>query len=179
VIGFVGRVVPEKGVDVLVDALAPLDARLLVVGDGAARPALEARTARWAAGKAFFVGASADTDVPHHLACMTALVLPSRTTATWTEQFGHVLIEAMAAGVPVIGSSSGAIPEVIGDAGLIFPEGDARALRGEIVRLLDHPGLRADLGARGRARVNELYTNERVAREQRAIYQRLVAERAR
>ena len=173
VIGFVGRVVPEKGIDMLVDAVEPLDARLLIVGDGVARPGLEARTARWPTGKAFFAGAAADTHVPHHLACMTALVLPSRTTASWAEQFGHVLIEAMAAGVPVIGSSSGAIPEVIGDAGLIFAEGDAAALRGEIARLLDDPGLRVELAARGRARVEALYTNARVARAQREIYARV------
>src|SRR5581483_3887036 len=78
-VGFIGRVVPEKGVDVLVDAVAGLDARLLVIGDGLARPELEARTAGWAAGKAVFTGAVADTEVPDYLACMDALVLPSRT----------------------------------------------------------------------------------------------------
>lgn len=179
VVGYVGRVVPEKGVDVLVDAVAELDARLLVVGDGAARPSLEARTAGWPAGKATFVGAVADADVPDHLACMDALVLPSRTTPSWAEQFGHVLIEAMAAGVPVVGSSSGAIPEVTGEAGLIFPEGDAVALRAQLASLVEDPALRKRLVERGRARVERLYTNERVARAQRAIYRALVAERGR
>src|SRR5207253_2769181 len=82
-----------------------------------------------------------------------ALVLPSRTTATWAEQFGHVLIEAMAAGVPVVGSSSGAIPDVVGDAGIIVPEGDAAALRRALETLLADPALRARLSERGQDRV--------------------------
>jgi glycosyltransferase involved in cell wall biosynthesis len=179
VIGFIGRVVPEKGVDVLVDALDGFDARLLVIGDGVARPALEARTAGWPDGKALFTGGVADTAVPDYLACMDALVLPSRTTASWAEQFGHVLIEAMAAGVPVVGSSSGAIPEVIGEAGLVFPEGDAGALRAQLGALFDDPALRKRLIERGRARVERLYTNERIARAQRDIYRQILGvERA-
>jgi glycosyltransferase involved in cell wall biosynthesis len=179
VVGFVGRVVPEKGVDVLVDAVRDLDARLLVVGGGAARPALEAQTAGWPPGKAVFAGGVADSDVPDYLACMDVLVLPSRTTTSWAEQFGHVLIEAMAAGVPVIGSSSGAIPEVIGEAGLVFPEGDASALRAQLAALFEDPALRMRLVERGRTRVERCYTNDRIARAQRAIYQELLAETAR
>jgi len=179
VVGFVGRVAPEKGVDVLVDAVAELDARLLVVGDGAARPALEARAAAWPTGKATFAGGVADTSVPDYLACMDALVLPSRTTVSWAEQFGHVLIEAMAAGVPVVGSSSGAIPEVIGEAGLVFPEGDAWALRAQLATLFDDAALRKRLAERGRARVERLYTNARVARAQHAIYRALLMEQGR
>jgi glycosyltransferase involved in cell wall biosynthesis len=174
VVGFIGRVVPEKGVDLLVDALERLPAGLLVVGDGAARPALEARTAPWPAGKAVFAGAVAAADVPDYLACMDVLVLPSRTTPSWAEQFGHVLVEAMAAGVPVVGSSSGAIPEVIGEAGLVFAEDDAQALRGQLAAVLGEAALRARLVAAGRARVERLYTNERVARAQREIYRGLL-----
>ena len=175
VIGFIGRVVPEKGIDVLVDAITGLDARLLVVGSGSARAGLEARTAGWPAGKATFVGAVADADVPDYLACMDALVLPSRTTASWAEQFGHVLIEAMAAGVPVIGSSSGAIPEVIGEAGLVFPEGDAPGLRSCVSAVLKDDGRRKRLTELGRARVERCYTNARIAAAQAAIYRRLLA----
>ena len=178
IVGYIGRVVPEKGVDLLVDALADFDARLLVVGDGISRRALEDRTTGWPVGKATFTGGVADTAVPDYLACMDALVLPSRTTASWAEQFGHVLIEAMAAGVPVVGSSSGAIPEVIGEAGLVFPEGDAAALRAQLATLFDDPALRKRLIERGRARVERLYTNERIARAQRDIYQQVLAARA-
>jgi glycosyltransferase involved in cell wall biosynthesis len=82
----------------------------------------------------------------------------------------------MAAGVPVVGSSSGAIPEVIGEAGLVFPEGDAWALRAQLAALFDDAALRKRLVERGRARVERLYTNARIARAQHAIYRVLVAE---
>lgn len=174
IVGYVGRLVPEKGVDLLVDALAPLDARLLVVGDGPARAELERRVAGWPPGKAVFAGGLDHAAVPAWLRGLDALVLPSRTTAAWAEQFGHVLIEAMAAGVPVVGSSSGAIPEVIGDAGLIFPEGDAAALGRQLAWLLADPAVHAMLASRGRARVRGGYTHEAIAAAQHAIYRELL-----
>ena len=106
---------------------------------------------------------------------LDALVLPSRTMAVWAEQFGHVLIEAMAAGVPVIGSSSGAIPEVIGDAGLIFPEDDVGSLRRQLSWLLGDEALRKTLVHRGHERVRTRYTHAVIARAQRDIYVRLLA----
>ena len=173
-VGFIGRVVAEKSVDTLVDAVENVDARLLVVGDGAELSVLRRRTAGWPEGKATFAGAVRDADVPDYLACMDVLVLPSRTTPSWAEQFGHVLIEAMAAGVPVVGSSSGAIPEVIGDAGLVFTEGDVESLRRRLAEMLADRALRGRLIACGRARVECCYTNTRVAAEQVAIYRQLV-----
>ena len=81
------------------------------------------------------------------------LVLPSLTRPNWKEQFGRVLIEAMACGVPVIGSDSGEIPNVIGDAGLIFPEGNIPALRDSIAGLLVDPAAYARYALAGRSRV--------------------------
>ena len=69
------------------------------------------------------------TEVPAVLRALDVLVLPSLTTPSWKEQFGRVLQEAMACAIPVVGSDSGEIPHVIGDAGLVTPEGDAAALR--------------------------------------------------
>lgn len=175
VVGYVGRLVHEKGLDLLAEALAPLDARFLVVGDGPVRGDLERRLAAWPADKAVFIGAVGHAEVPDYLACLDVLVLPSRTTPSWAEQFGHVLIEAMAAGVPVIGSSSGAIPEVIGDAGLIFPEGDVEALQRQLNDLLSEDKLRKILIARGRDRVEKHYTHTVIASAQREIYARVLA----
>jgi len=100
--------------------------------------------------------------------------LPSRTTRVWKEQFGRVLTEAMACRVPVIGSNSGAIPEVIGDAGLIFPEGDARALAGCLRRLIESPDLCRELGERGYVRVMRLYTQERIAEQTAEFYRQII-----
>jgi glycosyltransferase involved in cell wall biosynthesis len=174
VVGFVGRLVPEKGVDLLADAMEQLEVRLAVVGDGPGRIDLERRLAAWPDGKAILAGSVRDTDVPDYLACLDVLVLPSRTTAAWAEQFGRVLIEAMAAGVPVVGSSSGAIPEVIGDAGLIFPEGDAGALRRQVEWILLDPMTRSTLTARGRQRVRARYAEAVVAAGQRDVYARVL-----
>jgi glycosyltransferase involved in cell wall biosynthesis len=79
-------------------------------------------------------------------------------------------MEAMACGVPVIGSASGEIPHVIGDAGLVVPEGDHVALRDAVARVLTDATLRRDLAAKGRQRVLECFTHERIAEQTLATY---------
>jgi glycosyltransferase involved in cell wall biosynthesis len=166
-VGYVGRLVPEKGIGVLLEAFDALsgDAQLLVVGPGPMASAIEAsaRARGWRDRLTLVPGVEHDA-VAQYLRCMDVLVLPSVTTATWKEQFGHVLIEAMAGEVPVVGSDSGEIPHVIGDAGLVVPEGDAMALRAALLRLAGSPDLRRRLGTAGRRRVLERYTHEAIAR---------------
>ena len=163
---FAGRLAPEKGVETLVDAVSTLDlpVRLTLAGDGPERGALERRVAeRGLAGRTRFLGALAPAAVARQMAESDVLVLPSRTTPVWKEQFGRVLAEAMACGLPVVGSDSGAIPEVIDDAGLVFPEGDAAALRERLRELLSSPDLARTLAERGRSRAFRLYTPEVLA----------------
>ena len=80
---------------------------------------------------------------------LDALAVPSLTMPNWKEQFGRVIIEAMAAAVPVVGSDSGEIPRVIGDAGLVTPEGDAGALAEALQLLMDDEAERQRLALRG------------------------------
>jgi glycosyltransferase involved in cell wall biosynthesis len=101
-------------------------------------------------------------------------VLPSRSRPNWVEQFGRVLIEAMACGVPVVGSDCGEIPNVVGDAGLIFPEGDVEALRECLARLMREGDLWADLSRRGRERVLAHFTQAQIAAQTVAVYRRVV-----
>jgi glycosyltransferase involved in cell wall biosynthesis len=101
-------------------------------------------------------------------------VVPSLTRGNWKEQFGRVIVEAMACGVPVIGSSSGAIPDVIGDAGLIVPEGDVRALADGLRRLMHDPDLRRRMGGQGRQRVLARYTQAQVAAQTVAVYRQML-----
>jgi glycosyltransferase involved in cell wall biosynthesis len=110
--------------------------------------------------------------VPDILRSLHAVVLPSLTTPTWKEQFGRVLIEAMACEVPVVGSSSGEIPEVIGDAGLVVPEGNVDALAGALQRLYEDEELRKRLGMLGRQRVLQHFTHTRIARLTHEAYAR-------
>lgn len=155
VVGYVGALIEAKGLLDLVGALAELggDWSALFVGDGPLYQDLQAFLAdRGPSAKTHFVGYVPHDKVAPYVNCMDVLVLPSRTTLTWKEQFGLVLAEAMLSGVAVIGSDSGAIPEVIGDAGLIFPEGDVAALAACLKRLQADPTLRSDLAERGRQR---------------------------
>ncbi len=114
-------------------------------------------------------------EAPRILEAFDVHVLPSRTFPNWKEQFGRTLAEAMACETPVIGSDSGEIPHVIGDAGLIFPEGNAQELAARVRQLLDAPELYATLAAKGRQRVLENYTQERIARQTFEVYQEMLA----
>lgn len=176
-IGYAGGLLPEKGNDDLLHACAALSGnwRLTLAGEGDDKTALQTLAdALGIRAQVHFVGRIESTAMPTFHRSLDVLVLPSRTTPTWKEQFGRVLIEAMACGVPVIGSSSGEIPQVIGDAGLIFPEGDRAALTAQLQRLLDEPDLRRRLGAVGRQRVIERFTMAQVAAQTVTLYRRLV-----
>ncbi len=177
VAGYVGRLVPEKGLDTLVEAVARLgpEVELVFVGAGSYHAALEARAAAAGlGGRVRFQPPVPPAQVAEHMCRLGALVLPSRTTVVWKEQFGRVLAEAMACRVPVVGSNSGAIPEVIGDAGLVFPEGNIEALAGCLRRLADSPELRRDLAERGYARVRRLYAQEVIAEQTVMCYRSMV-----
>ena len=114
--------------------------------------------------------------MPDLLRSLSVVILPSLTSASWKEQFGRVLIEAMSCGVPVIGSDSGEIPNVIGDAGLIVPEGDAGALAGAIRAIYTDEALRADLSRRGRERVLQCFTHAHVAALTKDAYAEALAQ---
>jgi glycosyltransferase involved in cell wall biosynthesis len=104
---------------------------------------------------------------------LDVLVVPSLTRPNWKEQFGRVLIEAMASGVPVIGSDSGAIPDVIGEAGLITPEGNSAALTAAICKLQQDRALRTTLAERGRTRVIAHFTHAQVAHDTVKVYREM------
>lgn len=174
-IGFAGRLVPEKGVELLVDACARLsvDFRLVIIGEGPSFGSIQERMrTRGVESKVEFRGSVRSTDMPEHLVQLDALVLPSLTRPNWAEQFGRILVEAMACGVPVIGSTCGEIADVIGDGGLVVPEGDTTAIVTALERLLGDSILRADLAQRGRQRVLDQFTHERIAGETVALYRR-------
>jgi glycosyltransferase involved in cell wall biosynthesis len=92
----------------------------------------------------------------------------------WKEQFGRILVEAMSCGVPVVGSSSGEIPNVLGKAGLVYPERNVAALRRVLLLLVGQPGLCRELGRRGRERVLAHYTQAALARSYYAVYQQML-----
>jgi len=176
-IGYIGRLVEEKGIHHLLAAAAKLpgDWRLRLVGGGPYQVALQAQAERLnIRERVAFIGQIPSTAMPQQYQLLDVLVLPSLTRPNWKEQFGRVLVEAMASSVAVIGSNSGAIPGVIGDGGLIFPEGDVDALHAHLRQLQDDSAFRHQLGETGRARVLAHFTHERVAAATVAIYQQLM-----
>ena len=178
VIGYVGRLLQMKGVDTLIEAFAKIEApsKLLLLGSGEDKLKFQELAAQHnVTDKIVWIDAVPPEEVPNYINCMDTLVLPSRTTPDWVEFFGRVLIEGMACEVPVIGSDSGEIPQVIGDAGLVFPEGDAEVLAEKITQIANNPSLYQSLQERGLVRVQN-FTWETIAERTYEVYQRLLSE---
>jgi glycosyltransferase involved in cell wall biosynthesis len=162
-VGFVGRLVPEKGVRDLLG----FGKRLLCIGSGPLEGEVHAAGARIELAHTLEELAGAFEQ-------MAVLAIPSRTTQSWKEQFGRVAVEAMAAGVPVVAYDSGALAEVIGDSGVLVPEGDRAALVEAIQDLLDRPD---GLGERGRAQAWQRYRWRTVAEHMVRVYREALASR--
>ncbi|HRX02611.1 MAG TPA: glycosyltransferase [Anaerolineae bacterium] len=185
VVGYAGGLVPEKGVDLLLRAVWQCNQRLaaegasgchlVIAGTGPEQVALEDLARRLEiVEQVTFLGKISSIAMPAVYASMDVLALPSRTTETWKEQFGRVLIEAMACRVPVVGSDSGEIPNVIADAGLVFPEYDPAALADLLIALAQQPVLREHLAQRGYERAITHFTQARIAKQTYAVYQQVL-----
>jgi glycosyltransferase involved in cell wall biosynthesis len=181
VIGYVGRLAREKGVCDLLDVMrrvasagAATGASFLVVGNGPLESEVRAANETGALkDRVRWLPAAPHAEVQQYYNCIDILVVPSRTTTRWKEQFGRVIIEALASGAAVIGSDSGEIPHLI-DAtggGLVFPEGDVDALANAIVTLLRDPLRRRVLAESGRAVVHDRYSMPSVAAQFRDVYE--------
>ena len=185
VVGFVGRFVEEKGLLTLVEALAGLSDKpwkLLLLGRGPLQSSLlEIAEKKGIKDKLILVESVPHDRVYQYINLMHTLVLPSQTTyqfktltaAGWKEQFGHVLIEAMACKVPVIGSDSGEIPNVIGEAGLVFPEGNISELRECLSQLMENSQLRDKLANLGYEKAMKQYTNKALAKQLLDFYKQI------
>jgi L-malate glycosyltransferase len=143
-IGYVGRLLHMKGVDLLLEGVATvlraspdLKLKVLVLGSGEEEVALQNRAKSLGLqDRVSFVKTVAHREVPDFMHALDILVLPSRRVGMWAEQFGRVLVEAMAAGKIVLGAESGAIPEVIGNAGFVFRENDSEHLAIKLQEIL-------------------------------------------
>jgi len=164
VIGFVGRFVPEKGVAQLASILDRLSTpwRALFLGSGPLETDLRVWSRKY--GDRVRIQRASHDGVPDYLNAMDVLCAPSQTTPRWREQFGRMLIEAFACGVPVVASESGEIPHVVGETGVIVPEADIDAWVEAIGALVADPGRRLDLSRRGRERAVAVYAWPVIAR---------------
>jgi glycosyltransferase involved in cell wall biosynthesis len=165
VVGFLGRFEPQKGVIDLIAALERVRGpwHALFVGGGSLQGELEAFAAAYP-GRVHVQTGVPHADVPRWLNAMTLLCAPSRTTRIWREQFGRMLIEAMACGVPAFASESGEMPAVVHDAGRVLPEADPEAWALAIDHHLRDPEMLATLSRRGIERAHTYFAWPVVAR---------------
>jgi glycosyltransferase involved in cell wall biosynthesis len=178
VAGYVGRLVEEKGLGDMVDALPSCDPRvnLLFTGSGPYEAELRKRIrAHGVESRVRFIAEMPAHSLPQVMNAMDVLVLPSRTTPSWKEQFGRVIIEAHACETPVIGSDSGAIPQVVGGGGLIHRERDPSDLAASINKLQASPDRCRQMGRIGRSQVEDQYTWQCVAKRMFRIYENVLA----
>ena len=181
VVGYAGRLVEEKGLQDLIEAAAACDreVHVVLVGGGDFEPHLRAAAADpKLAGRAHFLPGRPLEELPALFNAFDLFCLPSRTTPTWKEQFGRVIIEAQACETPVLGTDSGAIAEVIDDGGEIVPERDPAALAAAVEKLRRNPARLHEAGAAGRRRVLTRYTWTRVAQVMADVYAQAVRTKA-
>ncbi|MCC6890951.1 MAG: glycosyltransferase [Hyphomicrobiales bacterium] len=167
-LGYVGRLVADKGLDDALDAIARARAavRLAIMGEGPHAPALRARVRQLGLdNKVTFQGWGAPADVAQFMQRVDAIILLTRATRVTREQFGRVIIEAQSCGVPVIGAATGAIADVIGAGGWVVPERDPQALAALFDRIAGDPAERHRRGRAGLTNVARRFTYAAVARD--------------
>jgi L-malate glycosyltransferase len=181
--GYVGKLMEEKGLFDLIEAVNQLRATsqrklvLVMLGKGELELAIRSVCAQVGL-RLVLLPARKNHQVVEVMNVLDVLVLPTHTKPPIKEQFGRVLIEAMACGTPVIGSDCGEIPNVIRDAGLVFHEGDVGQLSACLRLCCDNEPFRLDLGKRGLERVLKNFTNLEIARRTLQIYEHVAGKDA-
>ncbi len=169
IIGYMGRLTYRKGIDILLSAAQKLrqdghSFRVVFCGSGQDEIALKQQASKKNLDDIItWKGKIPHQDVPREMGKFDIMVLPSRTVGDWKEQFGHILIEAMSMGVPIIGSTCGEIPHVLGRSDLIFPEEDAQSLTKILEKAIREPLWLKEVSQYGIERVEQNYTHESIA----------------
>jgi glycosyltransferase involved in cell wall biosynthesis/SAM-dependent methyltransferase len=179
---FAGRMVWEKGVYDFVHAAKLASAspggvpvRYVMVGKGPERDAVMARAGEIGIAERFlFIESHPYGRMRDLFNAADLFVLPSISTRMWKEQFGMVLIEAMACGAPVVSTTSGSIPEVVGDAGILVPANDPGELSAAIALLCSSDELRRKLGRTGRERAVERFDSGKIAERVGEVFQKIL-----
>jgi len=174
---FVGRLVKEKGILDLISAYGaiahdfPSKTRLMVSGEGSLREMAEHHAHRLGIEKSVaFIGSQPYDEMPRLFSIADIFVLPSVPTRTWEEQYGMVLVEAMASGKALISTHTGAIPEIVGPTGLLIPPGQPNRLYEAMRELAINGQKREELGKIARSMAIERYDSRHIAGTLSGIY---------
>lgn len=175
-VGFAGRLEDSKGIDILIEAMALSQSntntfRLMICGSGSTESRLKSMAQVHGLNNVTWCGELTQAAMPAFYQGCDAFVVPSLTTKTWKEQFGRTAAEAMSCGIPVVVSDSGSLPEVVGDCGLVVPEGDAKALAKALQTISRDSSVRTNLSMQGRQRAVERYSWTAVAEQMFDLYQ--------
>jgi len=183
IILFVGRLAKEKGIDYLLlaskkiledRALKEQNIKFLFVGRGPEKLKVKKFIEHFGGLKRFVLIDSLPYDqVPNIYNLADIFVLPSIPTAYWQEQFGMVLVESLASGIPVISTLSGSIPDVIGDAGILVQPYDFLSLYQNMKKLILMPNLRKELASKARKRAEEKFNARLVAEQYKSLYENI------
>ncbi len=183
---FVGRLVEEKGVMDLYLTYKNLNSeisklgsstiklRLIIIGEGHLKKTLDQLIIKDNLKTSVEIKSVSYHNMPKVYQQADIFVLPSKTTRTWEEQYGMVLVEAMASGLPIVAYNSGAVSEVIDKAGLLVKEGNQHQLFDTIKQLIVNPSLRVKLGTMGRDRAERTFNSEKTAQEIAEIYHQIL-----
>jgi glycosyltransferase involved in cell wall biosynthesis len=185
IVGYVGRLVEEKGVQDLVEAVALLGpehrqkVKFLILGNGPYKDQLDSMISTMGLQDLFdFRSFVPSSEVASYMHSFNALCLPSRTRPNWKEQFGRVLVEAMEAESLVIGSSSGEIPRVIGEDGIVFEENSPQSLKQALVLFIDDHDLTKRLTSSAKRKAKLKYTHEAIASDFFRYFAEILGQRS-
>ena len=180
---FVGRLVKEKGIIDLYEAFKEIKKRkerminrinLRIVGEGDLKRYLIERIKNDQLGKAVIIESKAYEEMPKVYQRADLLIVPSKTTKTWEEQYGMVLIEGMASGLPIIAYETGVIAENLGNCGIKIKEGNIKSLIEAIVFLIKNEKTRLKLGKMGKERAKKYFNSAKTAQKLEEIYEKLI-----
>lgn len=184
VILFIGRLVEEKGVMDIYQVFKQVKSlklkvknynlKLKIIGEGNLKNNLLNKIKKYKLENSVFIEKKSYEEIPRVYQEADILIVPSKSTKTWEEQYGMVLIEGMASGLPVVAYRSGAIPEVLGNGGLLVDEKDIEGLTKAVIDLINNKDLRVKLGKIGRRRVEKEFDREKIAKKIEGVYQELI-----
>jgi len=177
----VGRLVEEKGIIDLYNAVKNIKKQslkikslsLTIVGDGPLKHRLEKMIKKDSLTQCVHIIQTTYESIPKVFREADIFVLPSKRNKTWEEQYGMVLIEAMATGLPIVAYDTGAIREVLSEAGSLVKEGDITGLENEIKSLIESPSLRQKIGTMGRRRAEKEFDSRKTAKKIEQLYKKL------